>query len=196
MRTKNSVSSSIYNTNAITSGIAKIDITWASTKDTFDNTDIIKFEFSNSADFADANVEYLSTTAGVKEYTITPESNTYKYVRITHNGSNTYYINEFKVVLASSTPEVPCEHIFDKTVQSADTLATDGDCQTKATYYYSCVCGELDKTRTFEGEYGDHKLSSTYESDENIHWLKCTVDGCTHTTTPEAHKGGSATTTQ
>ena len=99
MRTKNSVSSSIYNTNAITSGIAKIDITWASTKDTFDNTDIIKFEFSNSADFADANVEYLSTTAGVKEYTITPESNTYKYVRITHNGSNTYYIDEFKVVL-------------------------------------------------------------------------------------------------
>ncbi len=44
-------------------------------------------------------------------------------------------------------------HVYDKTVANKDTLKNKATCTEAAVYYYSCVCGEIDKSegaRTFE----------------------------------------------
>ena len=47
-------------------------------------------------------------------------------------------------------------HVFDKQVTTDAYKATDATCEAKATYYYSCQCGEKG-TETFEyGDYADH----------------------------------------
>ena len=47
-------------------------------------------------------------------------------------------------------------HVFDKQVTTDAYKATDATCEAKATYYYSCQCGEKG-TVTFEyGDYADH----------------------------------------
>ena len=47
-------------------------------------------------------------------------------------------------------------HVFDQKVATAEYLASEATCTQKATYYYSCVCGEKD-TETFEyGELAAH----------------------------------------
>ena len=47
-------------------------------------------------------------------------------------------------------------HVFDKQVTTDAYKATDATCEAKATYYYSCQCGEKG-TETFEyGDYSDH----------------------------------------
>ena len=46
--------------------------------------------------------------------------------------------------------------MFDQKVATAEYLASEATCTHKATYYYSCVCGEKD-TETFEyGELAEH----------------------------------------
>ena len=48
------------------------------------------------------------------------------------------------------------EHVYDKQVAIAEYLASEATCTQKATYYYSCVCGEKG-TETFEyGELAPH----------------------------------------
>ena len=47
-------------------------------------------------------------------------------------------------------------HVYDKEVATAEYLASKATCTQKATYYYSCVCGEKG-TETFEhGELAEH----------------------------------------
>ena len=47
-------------------------------------------------------------------------------------------------------------HVFDQKVATAEYLASEATCTQKATYYYSCVCGEKG-TETFEhGELAEH----------------------------------------
>ena len=47
-------------------------------------------------------------------------------------------------------------HVFDKQVTTDAYKATDATCEAKATYYFSCQCGEKG-TETFEfGDYADH----------------------------------------
>jgi len=47
-------------------------------------------------------------------------------------------------------------HVFDQKVTTEKYLASEATCTQKATYYYSCVCGEKD-TETFEyGELAEH----------------------------------------
>ncbi len=47
-------------------------------------------------------------------------------------------------------------HEYDQAIVSNDFLATESTCEEKATYYYSCTCGEIG-TETFEyGNYGEH----------------------------------------
>jgi len=49
-------------------------------------------------------------------------------------------------------------HIFDKQVTQDTYKATNATCTTKATYYYSCVCGAKG-TATFEyGDFGTHNM--------------------------------------
>ena len=85
------VASSFQNTSAIESGIKAIDFKFAATKSTYDNTGLMKVEFANTADFANAEVVMLDTVKGTKAYTVTPSVETYKYVRITNNLSYSSY---------------------------------------------------------------------------------------------------------
>ncbi len=89
---------SIWNTTAISSGIESVVITMNAAKLTHSNTGILKIEFSNSADFSDAETIMVDTTVGTTEYTVTPTAS-YTYVRITHGDSFGYsnYIDSFVI---------------------------------------------------------------------------------------------------
>ena len=73
-------------------------MTIAAKKSAFTNNDAIKFEFSNNADFSEAEVVYLDTVETSKEYELAPSVNTYKYVRLTHMLSFTGYWDSIEIV--------------------------------------------------------------------------------------------------
>lgn len=87
-------------------------------------------------------------------------------------------------------------HVFDQKNTDAKYLASAATCTAKATYYYSCTCGEKG-TATFEsGETLPHTASTEWKSDVTYHWHVCTtcnaeMDKATHT--PD-HKGGATET--
>ena len=87
-------------------------------------------------------------------------------------------------------------HVFDQKNTDAKYLASAASCTAKATYYYSCTCGEKG-TATFEsGETLPHTPSTVWSKDETNHWHVCTVcnvemDKAAHT--PD-HEGGATET--
>lgn len=87
-------------------------------------------------------------------------------------------------------------HVFDQKNTDAKYLASAASCTAKATYYYSCTCGEKG-TATFEsGETLPHTASTVWSKDETHHWHVCTVcnaemDKAAHT--PD-HEGGATET--
>ena len=59
-------------------------------------------------------------------------------------------------------------HVFDQKVATAEYLASEATCTQKATYYYSCVCGEKD-TETFEyGELAPHVFDQNVATAEYL----------------------------
>ena len=83
-------------------------------------------------------------------------------------------------------------HVFDQKNTNAKYLASAASCTAKATYYYSCTCGEKG-TATFEsGETLPHTASTEWKSDETGHWHVCTT--CNTELNKEAHKPGPAAT--
>ena len=97
-RIKNGNTSTIWTSKAVESGIEKVNMNIAAKKSAYDNNDAIKFEFSNNADFSDAEVIMLSTVKTSKEYTVTPSVDTYKYVRITHMLTHSGYWDSIDIV--------------------------------------------------------------------------------------------------
>ena len=87
MRVKEGVQAYLATTTAIESGIKSVSISILDSKQTYDNTNYMTIEFSNNADFSEAEAKTLATTAGTYDYTITPSVATYKYVRITYNNT-------------------------------------------------------------------------------------------------------------
>lgn len=87
-------------------------------------------------------------------------------------------------------------HVFDQKNTNAKYLASAASCTAKATYYYSCTCGEKG-TATFEsGETLPHTASTEWKSDVTYHWHVCTtcnaeMDKAAHT--PD-HEGGATET--
>lgn len=79
-------------------------------------------------------------------------------------------------------------HVFDQKNTNAKYLASAASCTAKATYYYSCTCGEKG-TATFEsGETLPHTASTEWKSDVTYHWHVCTtcnaeMDKAAHTPT-------------
>ncbi len=68
------------------------------------------------------------------------------------------------------------DHVFDQQTVSDTLQYAPADCQTGATYYYSCTCGNIsDKTFT----YGDpaHTVNTRWESDDISHWHTCALCG-------------------
>ena len=63
------------------------------------------------------------------------------YAKFTTNKAGTYEVRDDHT------------HVFDQKITHDDFLATAGDCDTKATYYYSCACGKADTQKTFATDY-------------------------------------------
>lgn len=83
-------------------------------------------------------------------------------------------------------------HVFDQKNTDAKYLASAASCTAKATYYYSCTCGEKG-TATFEsGETLPHTASTEWKSDEIYHWHVCTT--CNAEMDKAAHNPGPAAT--
>ena len=70
-------------------------------------------------------------------------------------------------------------HVFDQKVTTEKYLASEATCTQKATYYYSCVCGEKD-TETFEyGELAPHVFDQKVATAEYL----ASEATCTHKAT-------------
>ena len=83
-------------------------------------------------------------------------------------------------------------HEYNVQKVSDEYLASAATCMNKATYYYSCVCGETG-TETFEyGDLAEHMLVTDHDADG--HWQECTV--CLQKFNESAHEwdGGVVTT--
>ena len=91
MRDKNGNTSSLWNTTALGTGIKKITLTWsASMSIDHANADAVIFTFGNDVKGATYSTK-LSTEAGVKTYTITPDADTYTYFYMEHDLGYTFY---------------------------------------------------------------------------------------------------------
>ena len=100
--------SQFWNTSAFGSGITKIELTYSDTRDVaYSNDDAVIFKFGNTVKGASYTTK-LSTTAGDKTYTITPDKNTYTYFYMEHDLGYTFYWKSIKVYYGGSiTPADP-----------------------------------------------------------------------------------------
>lgn len=100
VRDKNGNTSTFWNTVAFSKPIKEIKLVYSSTKDvTYANPDCEIYSFGNAAD----NYTYstkLSTTAGEKEYTITPDAETYTFLKFEHDLGYSMYWDSITIVLA------------------------------------------------------------------------------------------------
>ena len=68
----------------------------------------------------------------------------------------------------SSSSSQDHEHAFDRQVATEEYLAAPADCDTPASYYYSCECGEKG-TETFErGDPLGHDFSASVATEEHL----------------------------
>ena len=103
MRDKDGKTSIIWNTTAFAKPIAKIELVYSDTKDVaYANADAVIFTFGNEAQGANYTTK-LSTTAGVKTYTITPDASTYTFFKLEHDLGYTMYWKSITIVFADGT---------------------------------------------------------------------------------------------
>ena len=103
VRDKNGNTSSLWNTTAFSAPIARIELVYSSTKDvTHSNPDCAIYSFGNGVDNYTCTVK-LSTEAGVKTYTITPDAETYTFFRFEHDLGYTQYWDSITIVLVDGT---------------------------------------------------------------------------------------------
>ena len=115
VRDKNDNTSLLWNTAAFGAAIKEIKLVYSSTKDVqYANANAEIFSFGNAVD-SYAYSTKLSTQAGVKEYTITPDANTYTFFKFEHDVSYTFYWDSITIVLAGEVgdttpdPETPVD---------------------------------------------------------------------------------------
>ena len=107
VRDKDGKTSSLWNTTPFSSPIARIELVYSSTKDvTHSNPDCAIYSFGNGLDNYTSTVK-LSTTEGVKTYTITPDAQTYTYFKFEHDLGYTQYWESITIVLVDGTTVNP-----------------------------------------------------------------------------------------
>ena len=125
-RNKNGKASSIWNTTAFAKPIAKIELVYNAEKATYSNANALKISFGTDSSVA-AYSTFLSTTSGTTNYTITPDAETYTYVKFLINITYSMYFDSITIYFVDGdvvTPEPPVhEHEF-----------VEGKCE----------CGEVD----------------------------------------------------
>ena len=107
VRDKNGNTSTLWNTAAFSAPIKEIKLVYSSTKDvTYANADAEIFSFGNAVDTYTYSTK-LSTTAGVKEYTITPDAETYTFFKFEHDLGYTMYWDSITIVLVGGEDVTP-----------------------------------------------------------------------------------------
>ena len=118
--------SSLWNVTALAKPIAKIELVYNAAKATYSNANALKIQFGTDSSVA-AYSTFLSTENGVTNYTITPDAQTYTYVKFTINITYSMYFDSITIYYVDGdvvTPEPPVhEHVF-----------VEGKCE----------CGEVD----------------------------------------------------
>ncbi len=103
VRDKNDNPSTFWNTTAFSTPIKEIKLVYSSTKDVqYANPDAEIFSFGNAVDSYTYSTK-LSTTAGVKEYTITPDAETYTFLKFEHDLGYSMYWDSITIVLAAGS---------------------------------------------------------------------------------------------
>ena len=138
-------------------------------------------DYENSIDLAagttvQATFEVLDTVVAGKAYAFAVDGNkTY----VNELGDDGFTENALLADLTGLQVMVTIKsahtHVFDQKVTTEKYLASAASCTAKATYYYSCTCGEKG-TATFEsGETLPHTPSTEWKSNETHHWHVCTT---------------------
>ncbi len=106
VRDKNGNTSSFWNTTAFSAPIKEIKLVYNSAQKTYDNPDAEIFSFGDAVD-SYAYSTKLSTVADVKEYTITPDAETYTYLHFEHDLGYSMYWDSITIVLADGEVVAP-----------------------------------------------------------------------------------------
>ena len=104
MRDKDGKTSILFNTDALPGKITKIELTFSANKSTYNNADAVIFSFGAAKD----NLTYstkLSTVAGTKNYTITPEGD-FSFFKIEHDLGYTMYWDSIKIFYEAGSGSV------------------------------------------------------------------------------------------
>ena len=132
--------SSLWNAAAFAKPIAKIELVYNAEKATYANANALKIQFG--ADSSVGGYEtFLSTTKGTTLYTITPDAETYTFVKFTINITYSMYFDSITIYFAEAKEEVPAE----------PTIAGKADLETIVT---SMPQGDSSYTKTFTTEAG------------------------------------------
>lgn len=160
--------SQIWNANAFAKPIAKIELVYSSTKSTYNNADVFVVSFGNDINVSSYTTK-LSTVAGTKTYTVTPDAATYTYFKFEVADSYTYtsYWDSIRIVFADGSVVTDGEY----TIAAGDTfigaLASDKTfgylpkVDTATTFTVKNVAGGV----TIQDSYGRYLYSqSDYNS--------------------------------
>ena len=150
MRIKDGKFSTLFNLTELPYGIKEIQLVFAESKSTYDNTGAFKFSFGNDASVATYTVN-LDTVAGTKTYTITPDATTYKYFKMELLLSYTFYWAEINIVLDMPVAEHTCE-FSEATCTTLATCTQPGCGKTQGELLphvyneetHACVCEKYD----------------------------------------------------
>ena len=105
MKNKNGLTSKLWNSDAFSSGITRIDFKYAETQANYSNTNALKIELGTTSTFS-SSVSYLSTTKGGVYYSVTPDSSEYTFVRFSDNISYALYFESITIYLGGEfTPD-------------------------------------------------------------------------------------------
>ena len=89
-------------------------------------------------------------------------------------------------------------HSFTEKIEDAAHLVagSGADCKHVKRYYYDCAdCNQIATTIWDSTTCGAHQLSAEWTIEEDFHYHRCTVSGCTHVEDKEKCSGGNATCT-
>ena len=198
MRDKDGKTSILWNTSAFGSAIVRIDLVYSGTKDvTHSNPDAVIFSFGTAVD----NLTYstkLSTTAGTKTYTITPDAESYTFFKLEHDLGYSMYWESITFVLADGTTVNPnpnpnpdpvhtCESKCEECGKCTDAACTESVCAEKCeghtvvvpsgvvdpvvgtAYAFGMVQGNVGKTYYLKGGMNGYYMDTTENIAEALH---------------------------
>ena len=198
MRDSSKGTSILWNTSAFGSAIVRIDLVYSGTKDvTHSNPDAVIFSFGTSVD----NLTYttkLSTTAGTKTYSITPDAESYTFFKLEHDLGYSMYWESITFVLADGTTVNPnpnpnpdpvhtCESKCDTCGKCTDAACTESVCAEKCeghevvapsgvvdpvvgtAYAFGMVQGNVGKTYYLKGGMNGFYMDTTENIADSLH---------------------------